>query len=600
MTTTTTEMTDVALDRIVANPWQPRAGFDPEYIKELADSILAVGLLQEPLSRRAEGYFQLAFGHSRIEALKLLREREEWGPTVRLKVADLSDEDMAFIALTENQARKNLTPAEEISAWAKVLREIEGVTIQSLADRVGVDRTTMSKNLAILDLPRSVLDLVDSGAMSVRAAREFLALRNDSHCHEDQIALVVQDVSGLYYRNGRSLEVMEKPPDYRVKTVRASIRALTRGYAHYGDGAGFDEASKTWRPLFDPPNGYGGRRVSFDVAAFKAEFPHQVHVLPQGDESGGAEWTCAFREWGRWSSLASRAATEAAKKDGAAPSAPDGTRASKPAAAISVDWWKAVKRDPLVQEVVGKRLRAMQGPQDLTGEDREALGTRVRHARNDDVIQLPRAAQPEGVTLRSDYAVSPPRFDFSACATCIDGAVWVIPYNGASLACANRQKWHDRMSVGMQQWNEWREQQVALDTAADGLALIRLSRGDPMDSRGLATAMWNFVREVKPVEPLTKDHITDWDERRKHDYWPLGAENLASLTGLVLPNPPSSMQARTRWALAADEWLANAPDGCDWPLLLACIQVWQARVSLGLGEDIWGAVAAATNARVEV
>ena len=179
MTTTTTEMTDVALDRIVANPWQPRAGFDPEYIKELADSILAVGLLQEPLSRRAEGYFQLAFGHSRIEALKLLREREEWGPTVRLKVADLSDEDMAFIALTENQARKNLTPAEEISAWAKVLREIEGVTIQSLADRVGVDRTTMSKNLAILDLPRSVLDLVDSGAMSVRAAREFLALRNE-------------------------------------------------------------------------------------------------------------------------------------------------------------------------------------------------------------------------------------------------------------------------------------------------------------------------------------------------------------------------------------------------------------------------------------
>lgn len=53
----TTEMVEVALDRITPNSWQPRQGFDPEYIAELEESIYSVGLLQEPLSRRQDAYF---------------------------------------------------------------------------------------------------------------------------------------------------------------------------------------------------------------------------------------------------------------------------------------------------------------------------------------------------------------------------------------------------------------------------------------------------------------------------------------------------------------------------------------------------------------
>ena len=370
-TTNTTEMIDVALDRIIPNPWQPRQGFDPEYISELQESILRVGLLQEPLARSQDAYFQLAFGHSRIEAVRGLHDRGDWGPTVRLKVSELDDEAMALIALTENQARKDLTPAEEITAWAKVIREIDGMTIQSLADKVGVDRTTMSKNLAILDLPNSVLELVDSRAMSVRAARELLCLWNQDHCHEDQIAMVLHDVSGV------SKYGDDKPPDYRVKTVRASIRALTRGYAHYGYAIeGYEEAAKSWRPLYISERS-GGRSVSFDVAAFKKEFPAQVHLLPEGDESGGGEWTCAYREWGRWSSLATREATKAkdAKATGAEPA---GKGDSGNGSNAFGEWWEAVQQDPMVQEFFGEPLSAMTSVNDLTQDDREALGSRGR------------------------------------------------------------------------------------------------------------------------------------------------------------------------------------------------------------------------------
>ena len=597
MTTATTEMIDVALDRIIPNPWQPRQHMDPQGVSELAEDIHAIGrLLQEPMARPAgDGVrYQLAHGHRRVEALRYLHESDRWGATVRLKVEQLSDQDMAYISLSENRARKDLTPAEEISAWAKVLREIEGVTIQSLADKVGVDRTTMSKNLAILDLPLGVLDLVDAGSMSVRAARELLALRNNHHCHEDQIALVLQDVSGLYYRNGRSLEGMEKPPDYRVKTVRASIRALTRGYAHYGDGAGFDEASKTWRPLFDPPNGYGGRRVSFDVAAFKAEFPHQVHVLPRGDESGGAEWTCAYREWGRWSSLASREATKAAKEEGA--EAEKGEAASN-----DVSWWKAVQEDPLIQEFVGEQLSAMTSVKDLTKDDREALGSRVEPTTWDTLIQLPQEAQPRGIMLKYDRASKPPMFDFSQCASCTEGASWLVTSSGAQLVCMNRQKYMDRQSVGMQEWLEWKDAQALRDSGADRNAIGRLSHLDPTDAKGLVLAMWGFVENAEPVKPLRGSQAGSWDERSRYFYYSAGAMSFSAVMDLELPPlTGDEWHRKDKWEEATEAFLADPPEDVDWPLALACVLVWQARVAQGLGADIWRSVARSTDATVEV
>ena len=605
MTTATAQrlqLVEVDLDQIDANPWQPRTVIAPDGLVELQMDILAVGLLQEPMAREVDGRYQLAFGHRRIEALRGLHAVGQWGATATLKVQELTDEKLALIALSENRSREDLTPAEEISAWAKVLREIPGVTIQSLADTVGVDRTTMSKNLAILNLPASVLELVHDGKMSRRSARELLCLRNDGHSHEDMIALVLLDLAGG--EHGHRTGAL---PDYRLKTVRRSIRGLAGGNPAHGAARGFYDAQQAWRPL-QPTTGPGGRgAISFDTEAFKAEHPNQVHVLPEGEDSGGSEWTCAVKQWASWSSRATREANKSGSAEDPAtlPSGAVSSVSSEQAAAE--EWWKAVKKDPLVREVVGGRLRAMKSPRALTEEDLALLGTRVERPRGD-VIKLPQEAQPEGITLRpTDRQAAIPFFDYSQCAGCTEGAKWSIPAvwdapRTPSLVCTNAKLWTDKRSVAMQQWLVWKDGQVLLDYQADAQAILRLSLTDSRDAAVLVRVMSGWFLVMRPVRPLSGsgwhwDERTPRDERTPHNYWPAGAVDFAALTGLDLPDAADDWRSQQRWRDDLTDWLETSgdlPGDFSWGMALACLQVWQARVVLGIGADIWSTVATAT------
>ena len=422
--------------------------------------------------------------------------------------------------------------------------------------------------------------------MSLRSARELLCLRNDDHCHEDMIALVLRDLSGSIYLDGI--------PDYRFKTVRSSIRGLAWGSAAYQGGEGYYDAQRAWRPL-EPTTGGGGRGViTFDVEAFMAEHPSQAHTLPEGDESGGAQWTCAVKEWGSWSSRATREAnrSEDAGHPATSPSgAPDGP---------AEEWWKAVKRDPVVREVVGKRLRAMKSPRDLTEEDVVLLGTRVERPKGDP-IKLPQEAQPEGVKLgSSDGGPRPPLFDFSDCAECVIGAAWFIPPvwdtpRTPRLVCTNKQAWLDRQSMAMQQWTGWKETQETQDHEVDAMAINRLKMAHPLDAAVLVETMIGWFREPKPVRPLANAFYME--ERTRYNYWPAGALEFAALTALNLPDPGRGWRVENRWRKDVQEWLETMAAGSgdfDWSLALACLQVWQAREVLGLGADIWATVAAAT------
>ena len=591
MAMATTEMVEVALDRIIPNPWQPRVNAVQEHVENLAKDIEAVGLLQEPMARMDGICYQLAFGHCRIDALRLLQEQGKWGATVRLKVQQLTDDEMAYIALSENSARQDITPAEQIRAWAKAITEIPGITIQSLADKVGIDRTTMSKNLAILDLPDGVLNLVDSGAMSVRSAREFLVLRNDHHCHDDQIAIVLEDLDGGL--SGYNISE-GKPPDYRLKTVRRAIRGLALGRPGYGQPKGIYENDRKWRPLDN--NNRSGRSVSFDVKAFKEQYPHSVHVLPEGEESGGSEWTCEVKAWSSWSSRASREATMAAKQSGQP--TPAQQRESGGRKDLAAEWWKVVKRDPVVEEVVGKRLKAMKSAADLTDEDRKALGSRVEFPNLNNAIELPSLAQPEGVEFRfdRDNAQKPPLFDFSLCASCVTGAAWApgeYSHPKGRLMCINKQAWEDKKSVGMQKWVAVKVEQMSNDLIADQEAVGRLSLLADGDARALFYSMFDWLLQGHRVRPL--ESINDWSERTRHDYWPAGAEMFASLTGLTFPDPSGwNYNQQEAWERAIKSWIQKIPKDLDWPLALGCLLAWRARVAQGLGVNIWEDVATAT------
>lgn len=331
MTTATQSMT-VAADKLRPNPYQPRAVLDPEDIRDIAESIAQVGLLEKPLVRpgKKKEEPELAFGHLRVASIRLLIQEGRWEGEIPVESRELTDSEMAIIALTENVKRKNLAPIEEYRAWKKAL-EIEGMTVGSLAASLRLDHSTISNNLRLLDLPTVVLEKLDTGELSPRAAREFLVLQNTDHAHVDIMEQVVKDIT---------LTGLGRAPDWRGPNIRHLIREAVTG-----------RFQEHWRPLADATGDkedYGftgpsaGRVPTFDVEAFKAQFPMAVHQIPLRQGEGARTWTCDSKEWRRWQTAATRAQNKEAEATGTpAPGAKPSTRD------------EVLARDPVVKKLVG-------------------------------------------------------------------------------------------------------------------------------------------------------------------------------------------------------------------------------------------------------
>ena len=257
----------VQAELIGDNPYQPRASMDQIELAELADDIERNGLHQRPLGRQVGDSFQLAFGHRRVAAIRLLIDSGRWnGDQVPVIARDLTDDQMAFFALSENTQRADLDNVELLHAYSRALTMPEiNRSISKLAKRLGVDRSTLSTNLSILELPVGVLDRISEGVLSLRAAREFKALVGGDHRHTDEIEAV--------------LDRLGEGADWRVESVRQEIRFVTL-YPY-------------WAPLVPTRE----RQPLFDVETFKKAHPGTLHQLPEREGRAGETWTCNGAEW---------------------------------------------------------------------------------------------------------------------------------------------------------------------------------------------------------------------------------------------------------------------------------------------------------------
>jgi len=171
---------EIPIERIRPNPFQPRSSFDPEKIKELADSITSQGLLQPILVRsRPEGAYEIVAGERRWRAAQQARLR-----TVPAVIRDLDDKEMLEAAVIENVQREDLNPVEEARSYERMTVEF-GATQESLAKTVGKSRVAVTNALRLLRLPQEVLALLETEALSAGHARALLALGDAS----EQIAL---------------------------------------------------------------------------------------------------------------------------------------------------------------------------------------------------------------------------------------------------------------------------------------------------------------------------------------------------------------------------------------------------------------------------
>jgi ParB family chromosome partitioning protein len=169
-------LVEVPVDRVEPNPSQPRRRFEDADLHDLAASIARHGVLQPLLvSEAAPGRYRLIAGERRWRAA-----RQAGLSTVPAVIRERLDQDRHLeLALVENLQREDLTPLEEARAFEQ-LRTGLGLSQAQIAERVGIDRSTVANALRLLRLPSEIQDLVEGGALSAGHARALLGFSDDA------------------------------------------------------------------------------------------------------------------------------------------------------------------------------------------------------------------------------------------------------------------------------------------------------------------------------------------------------------------------------------------------------------------------------------
>ena len=160
-----TPQASVALDQIQQNPYQPRKAFDDEELASLSESIRTHGVLQPLVVRRVGESFQWIAGERRLRAAQAAGMSE-----VPVHIVDFNDQQVLEAALVENIQRSDLNPIEKAQGFKEYLERF-GMTQDQLAQRLGLDRTTISNLVNLLELAPDVQEAVRLQQISLGHAK---------------------------------------------------------------------------------------------------------------------------------------------------------------------------------------------------------------------------------------------------------------------------------------------------------------------------------------------------------------------------------------------------------------------------------------------
>lgn len=164
------ETTSLRIEELHPTQGQPRHIFDDAKLEELAQSIRELGVLEPILVRkRKEGGFHIIAGERRWRAAQRAGVLE-----VPVVVREFSDAQAFEAALVENLQRADLNPIETARAFQRLLED-HAHTQETVAQRVGKDRSTVANALRLLKLPDAVLDMIETGQLSEGHGRALLA-----------------------------------------------------------------------------------------------------------------------------------------------------------------------------------------------------------------------------------------------------------------------------------------------------------------------------------------------------------------------------------------------------------------------------------------
>ncbi|MBK8699995.1 MAG: ParB/RepB/Spo0J family partition protein [Saprospiraceae bacterium] len=163
----------IRVDAIEVNPYQPRVEFDTEELMELAKSIKVHGLIQ-PITVRSLGgdQYQLISGERRLRASKMAGLNQ-----VPAYIRVANDQEMLEMALIENIQRTDLNAVEVAISYQRLIDEC-ALTHETLSERVGKNRSTVTNYLRLLKLPPEIQSAIKSGGISMAHARVLAGIQD--------------------------------------------------------------------------------------------------------------------------------------------------------------------------------------------------------------------------------------------------------------------------------------------------------------------------------------------------------------------------------------------------------------------------------------
>ena len=199
------EVKSIRLDEIIPNRLQPRTEFDNEKLKELANSIKQHGIINPLILRQIGDQYEIVAGERRYRASKLIGLEEV--PAIIIKV---NDKTSAELAVLENIQRENLSAIEEAKSYRKLI-DLEGITQEQLAEKLGKSQGAISNKMRLLNLCDEVQDALAKNKISERHARSLLQLKNIDDQRE-LLDRIIKDKLNVKMTEAEVKKKIDNPP----------------------------------------------------------------------------------------------------------------------------------------------------------------------------------------------------------------------------------------------------------------------------------------------------------------------------------------------------------------------------------------------------
>ncbi len=183
-------ISEIEIEKIEPNPYQPRTEFNLEAIEELSQSIKLLGLIQ-PITVRPVGNdkYQIISGERRYRASKLAGKK-----SIPAYIKETDDNGMLEMAIVENIQREDLDAIEVALSFQRLIDECN-LTQEAMAERVGKKRTTVTNYLRLLRLPAEIQFAIKARKITMGHAKSLLGIENPKAQLKLANQIIEQDLS---------------------------------------------------------------------------------------------------------------------------------------------------------------------------------------------------------------------------------------------------------------------------------------------------------------------------------------------------------------------------------------------------------------------